>query len=368
MDRSKRQELVEKAIRSFKDPLLPEEAWSKQGMPYEYVNGRKQHPWKNHLPLFVGPVATPIFDQWKNAKAAWQKQKPSERKHRFFPELKLQRVRKVKGDAVDTDPDNSNGGGGAGTSYGSNVIQPSSSSSAPTNGGKIHRLTHGSLKVHSSQSRKAWLKAEGNRLGLTGFQFKWHQSEGAGKSGKSKMVDPTTSSSASRSTKPPATSSGMTTSKEATVVRAELATSSTTLTATRTTATMTTKPKRKIGGVGNMSVWKFIERCAQVGIDQAGKEANIKSSSSTGDFEMKYIYVMPPEFHQWNAQRKAQREAFENLSPAEKRRRLRKNRDGYEDGGSWVTAKSMVGDMPWEEETQPFSEVNDPTDFQFTGR
>ena len=35
MDRSKRQELIEKATRSFKDPLLPEHARAKQGMAYE---------------------------------------------------------------------------------------------------------------------------------------------------------------------------------------------------------------------------------------------------------------------------------------------------------------------------------------------
>ena len=51
---------------------------------------------------------------------------------------------------------------------------------------------------------------------------------------------------------------------------------------------------------------------------------------TVAEFEMKYIHVMPPEFHQWNAQRKA----YQNLSPAEKRRRLRANKDGYEDGGS----------------------------------
>ena len=68
------------------------------------------------------------------------------------------------------------------------------------------------------------------------------------------------------------------------------------------------------------------------------------------------------------SEKSSERSISRTLALLKKRRRLRKNRDGYEDGGSWVTAESMVGDMPWEEETQPFSEVNDPTDFQFTGR
>ena len=376
MDRFKRQELINKACASFSDPLLPEHVRAKAGT-VEYVNGKKVHPWRHHLPLFrETPIQTPVFDEWRSAKISWEKQKPHERQP-FFPDLKLIKVKKVKGDAAATktiDPDNSNGAGGG---HGSNVIQPSSSSSSstPTKDGKGKgkgkgppRLTHGNLKAHSAHSRKAWLQAEGDRLGLRGFKFQWPQPGSVAKAAaKPKPAKPTTSTSNSNASLPtkasittasPATgNSAMAamTSTEAKVVMAKAATasatlSSTTPTATRTTATMTTK--RKLGGVGNMTSLKFLERCAAVGIDQAGKEAKVKSWRSTGEFESKYILVMPPEFHQWNAQRKA----YQNISPAEKRRRLRANKDGYEDGGSWVTGESMVGDMPWEEETQPFTE------------